>query len=115
MTVHDKALLTVLGCQMLFALLALPLALRKVGPNVVYGFRTPATLADRSVWYEVNARFGRVLLAGCALTALAAVGLFRTDVVSASGVVPISVVVLAAPVVVATLAGMARLRSRRGR
>lgn len=44
------------------ALLAIPLALRLVGPNRWYGFRTPATLSDRSVWFAANAFAGRALL-----------------------------------------------------
>jgi uncharacterized membrane protein len=38
-----------------------PLAKRKVARNRLYGFRSPATLSDDTVWYEVNARAGRAL------------------------------------------------------
>jgi hypothetical protein len=43
--------------------LAVPLIRRRVAPNGVYGLRVPATIADKSVWYEANARFGRDLAA----------------------------------------------------
>jgi uncharacterized membrane protein len=33
---------------------AIPLVLRKVPPNLFYGFRTPKTLATRDIWYRAN-------------------------------------------------------------
>ncbi|MGI9102953.1 MAG: SdpI family protein [Terriglobales bacterium] len=36
--------------------ISIPLLLRKVPPNVLYGFRTRKTLSDRAVWYEANYR-----------------------------------------------------------
>ena len=46
-----------------------------VPPNPIYGFRTPATLCDPSLWYAVNRYSGKWLL-GCGLGAIiAAVGL----------------------------------------
>jgi hypothetical protein len=57
--------------------LALPLWLRRVPPNVLYGARFAGTLATPEVWYLVNARAGRelaligavYLIAICALAA----------------------------------------------
>jgi uncharacterized membrane protein len=43
--------------------LSLPLVLRRVKPNYLYGLRVPATFADEFVWYEANARSGRDLFA----------------------------------------------------
>jgi hypothetical protein len=58
------------------AALAVPLMLRKVPPNVVYGYRTRATLRDERTWYEANAHFGRGLLVASAISAaLAAIAL----------------------------------------
>jgi uncharacterized membrane protein len=42
----------------LLILLSIPLVLRRVPPNHLYGFRVPATHRDRSVWYDVNAAAG---------------------------------------------------------
>ena len=58
-------LLTVIftGVGLLFVVLGLPLVQRRVGPNLLYGLRTPATLADEWVWYEANAASGRDLVA----------------------------------------------------
>jgi uncharacterized membrane protein len=51
--------------------LSLPLVLRWIPPNHIYGFRIPATLRNRSLWYDVNARFGRhALMLGLVLVAL---------------------------------------------
>ena len=33
---------------------SIPLILRKVAPNHVYGFRTKLTLTDPDIWYPVN-------------------------------------------------------------
>jgi uncharacterized membrane protein len=46
----------------LFSILALPLMRNKVTPNKTYGFRTPATLSDEALWYEVNSKAGKDLL-----------------------------------------------------
>ena len=52
-------LVTILACNLLFILIAIPLILRRVPPNPVYGFRTRTTLTDAYNWYETNAYFGR--------------------------------------------------------
>ena len=40
-------------------LLSIPLMLRWVPPNRIYGFRIPATLRNKSVWYDANALCAR--------------------------------------------------------
>jgi uncharacterized membrane protein len=50
------------GVNLLLIGLAIPLVLRRVKPNGIYGFRVPATFADEWVWYEANAAGGRDLL-----------------------------------------------------
>ncbi|SRR6266496_1706713 len=44
------------------AAVAIPLILRWVPPNSLYGFRTPRTLADRDLWFRVNYFAGWALL-----------------------------------------------------
>ena len=52
-------------------LLSIPLVLRWVPRNYVFGFRIAATLRSDSVWYDANARFGRhALLLGLSMIAL---------------------------------------------
>jgi uncharacterized membrane protein len=47
--------------------LSIPLIMRRIPPNGLYGFRTPATLKDEALWYDVNAYAGkRLLIAGVA-------------------------------------------------
>ena len=41
--------------------LSIPLMLRWVPPNRIFGLRIPSTLGDTSVWYDANALSGRHL------------------------------------------------------
>ena len=41
--------------------IARPLILRRIGPNRLYGFRTPKTLGDTKVWYDANEYSGKAL------------------------------------------------------
>ena len=54
----------------LFAIIAIPLALRMIGPNAWYGFRTPETLADPELWYSANAFAGRAMLVAAIVSAV---------------------------------------------
>jgi uncharacterized membrane protein len=49
---------------LLFIVLGLPLVVGRIPPNKLYGFRTPATIADVSLWYRVNRAAGIDLVAG---------------------------------------------------
>jgi uncharacterized membrane protein len=53
----------------LIAALSVPLALKLVPPNRVYGVRTSQTLANREVWFRVNrvAGFALIVAAGTAM------------------------------------------------
>jgi uncharacterized membrane protein len=54
--------------------MAIPMVLRKVPPNGLYGLRVRATIADPVVWYEANARSGReLILVGTAFVCLSVV------------------------------------------
>ena len=51
--------------------LAGPLLFRRVPPNGLYGFRTPSTLRDEKLWYDVNAKTAvDLLIAGLGLLGL---------------------------------------------
>ena len=56
----------------LLLLLAIPLWFRRVPPNALYGVRTRATLADETLWYDVNASCGRDLAVAGALVTVGA-------------------------------------------
>ena len=62
------ALTVVIGVAIVTALIALPLALRKVPRNRLYGVRTRRTLADDRVWYATNAYGGRCLIIASVIT-----------------------------------------------
>ena len=67
-------------------LLSIPLVLRWIPRNRLYGFRVPSTLRDDAIWYDVNARSARqFLLLGVSMVALEFVLplSFRNQVLSA--------------------------------
>ena len=43
-------------------LIAIPLVLQRVPPNLWYGFRTRKTLSDKNTWYRANYLGGAALL-----------------------------------------------------
>lgn len=49
------------GSGVLIFLLAIPLILRRVPPNAVYGVRTKASFSSHSDWYRINNIGGRYL------------------------------------------------------
>lgn len=51
-----------LAVGVLLIAVSIPLLMRRVGPNPVFGLRVPATFADPWVWYEANARSARDLV-----------------------------------------------------
>ncbi len=106
-----KGLVTVLICDALFAMLAIPLILRKVPRNVVYGFRTCATLADDFVWYEANAHFGRGLVVSSLISAAAVFMLYEFPGVSQRFFFVLTIGALVVPLLVATLLTLRFTRS----
>jgi hypothetical protein len=103
-TVYDKGLWTILGLSVLMVLVALPLALRKIRPNVVYGYRTRTTLSNEDVWYDANAHFGRGLIVASACGAFAIWVLYEFRPFPPEVFLPVSVFILVAPTGVAALA-----------
>lgn len=54
--------------------LAIPLALEKIGPNPLYGFRVEKTLKDKRIWYLANSYAGfRLIAAGLVISIGAAI------------------------------------------
>ena len=56
------------SCVM-FAIMSIPLVLRLVPPNGIYGFRTSVTHSSPGVWYSANAFMGWALLIAAILSA----------------------------------------------
>jgi uncharacterized membrane protein len=64
------------GSGLLLALLAIPLILCKIKPNILYGFRTPKTLGNPQIWYQANTYAGWRLLWTGIIVIAASVALF---------------------------------------
>jgi hypothetical protein len=64
------------GSGLLLTALSVPLILRMVAPNPLYGFRVKRTLEDPAVWYAVNAFSAWGLLCVGLATCAAAVALY---------------------------------------
>jgi uncharacterized membrane protein len=93
---------------------AIPMARRKVRPNPVYGFRTPSTLRDPPLWYDVNEYAGRMLVrAGVTIVAVAVaampVALFSTEAYTL-----LCALVMIGGLAMSTVASFRYLRERRG-
>jgi uncharacterized membrane protein len=106
-----KGLVTVLAANAVLVLISIPLILRKVPRNVVYGFRTRATLGDDFVWYEANAYFGRRLVAFSAVFAAAVLLVYATQGVSQGFFLAWTICALVVPALVATLLTLRFVRS----
>jgi len=104
-------LVTVILCDVIFVILAVPLMLRKVGPNVIYGYRTRATMSDKTLWYEANAHFGRGLFIGSAISGVAALVIWMMR--PPETMVPLFVVILVVPALIATIATARHIRRLR--
>ena len=79
-------------------LLSVPLVLRWIPRNRLYGFRTASTLANDSVWYDANALSGRHMAAlGLVMVALEFLlpAAIRTLVLRTVGIVGLGVIVVA--------------------
>lgn len=89
---EDMILSVVIGATALvFIGLSVPLIRRRVRPNRLYGFRTPSTLRNETLWYEVNEKTGWDLLwvgiGTLAITAIHVGGVFSADAFAAFAVV----------------------------
>lgn len=98
-----KALITILICNAVFAVISVPLILRKVPRNTIYGFRIRATLEDDYVWYEVNAYFGRGFLMASIVSAFCMILVYFSDAVAAKDFMAASLVSLIIPQLIVIL------------
>lgn len=112
MSVYDKGLITILVCGAIFIVVAIPLILRRVPRNRIYGYRTHATLSDDTIWYDVNAYFAVRFLVLTIISATTAIALHAWRGIAPSAWLNVSVVLLAAPVVIAWLLTARHVRSR---
>lgn len=65
------------GSGLLITLLAIPLVLRRVPPNAIYGVRTKASFTSNTDWHRINAIGGRYLfVSGLIILSVGCVGFF---------------------------------------
>lgn len=98
-----KVLITILFCNAVFMIIAIPLILRKVPRNIIYGFRTRATLESDFVWYEANAYFGRLFLISSLVSSLMIVFFYLTGIVPMENFINASIAILLVPPLIAAL------------
>ena len=97
------ALALVIGAAIVTALIALPLALRKIPRNRLYGVRTRRTLADDRVWYETNAYGGRCLIVASGVTIVTVAVLYGLAPLPRDLLVPAGVAALVVSSLVAAI------------
>ena len=56
------------GVPLLVLLLSAPMALGKVPPNGIYGFRTRKTISSPEIWYPANRASGWFMVAAAAVS-----------------------------------------------
>jgi SdpI/YfhL protein family len=64
------------GAGIFLMLLSLPLLLKKIPPNPVYGFRLSPALDDPRIWYETNTHSAKRLMVAGASSVVAAIALY---------------------------------------
>lgn len=104
-------MVTVILCNVIFVILAVPLMLRKVGPNAIYGYRTRATMSDKTLWYEANAHFGRGLFISSVISGVGALVIWMMR--PPDTLIPLFVVVLVIPTLIAAIATARHIRRLR--
>jgi len=60
----------------LFVGLSIPLMRNRIPPNRYYGFRTPKTLSNPEIWYEVNRISGKDMFLAGALIIISSLMMF---------------------------------------
>ncbi len=104
--------ISLLVACIILAAVAIPLMLRLIPQNRIYGVRTVRTLTQASTWFEVNAYGGRALLVAAGAAALLI--MFYQGTWLRSGWAQLAVLVVAiAAAVVATLVYERRVPFRR--
>lgn len=82
------------GCAVIAAI-SVPLILRKIPPNRFYGFRTPRTLADRTLWFRVNCFAGWAFLLASAVGAVLLIAFPSPNLAALQFIIPIAIALFA--------------------
>jgi SdpI/YfhL protein family len=65
----DQVRARLIASCVIFVVISIPLILKVVPPNGIYGFRTSLTQSSRSIWYPANAFMGWALLIAAIVSA----------------------------------------------
>lgn len=103
------AALYIFSCLLIIGL-AIPLIQRRIKPNMWYGFRTPTTLKNPDIWYEVNEYTGRLLLYSAGATLIASVVLLFVPGITIDGYAALAGGVMGLGATYSTIMGFIRIR-----
>ena len=67
-----KVIITFIIPVLLIIVFSIPLIIRKIPRNAIYGFRTTKTMANDDIWYRAN-RYGGICILVAALVTLAGI------------------------------------------
>jgi uncharacterized membrane protein len=95
---------------LLLILLSIPLILRRIPPNAVYGFRIQWTRRNPELWYSVNAHAGKWLAFAGSCSLLGSIGLSLIPGISLAVYAFACLAILAAAVVLAVVQSIRFLR-----
>jgi uncharacterized membrane protein len=98
-------------CGVSVAVAGIPLSLRRIPPNRLYGLRIPSTLQDEHVWYEANAKTGRDLIVVGALQVVLALLLGWLPGLDEDGYALLNAVIFGSLVLTSTAVGWRRARA----
>jgi uncharacterized membrane protein len=110
--VFEKGGITLFACYGLFILLAIPLLLKKIPPNPIYGYRTPDLIKRPAHWFEVNAYFGLCLLLSSLFMGGVCLFLLAWRGFPASFFLNLSIVLMLSPVAVSGILTTVFLRQK---
>jgi len=82
--------------------ISIPLILKKIPPNMWYGFRTKKTLSDKQIWYKANKYMGKdFLMVGIAISIVSlSLFLFTKNTPE-----PVTVGIVLIPVIIVVIRG----------
>ena len=92
--------------SVLIVCLAVPMALHRVPPNGIYGYRTAKTQSTEKIWYQANTYAGKALIVAgsvAGVLSLATIGLLKSGAMNAGQALIAAVLFESIPLLVAVL------------
>lgn len=96
----------------LVTILGIPMKLRKIKPNGLYGFRTKKTLENETVWYKANEYSGGLMIVtGIVITVASIILYFLTKPMNLNTVALLLLSVSVVPIVVMIILSIRKLNT----